>query len=53
MGDSYNDVEMLRSAGLGVAMANAPAEVRAAADRVCGHHDEDGVARFLAELFDL
>jgi Cof subfamily protein (haloacid dehalogenase superfamily) len=46
-GDSYNDVDMLEWAGLGVAMANAPDAVRAAADAVCPSVDDDGVARFL------
>ena len=35
---------MLRAAGLGVAMGNAPEEVRAAADVVTLSNDEDGVA---------
>jgi hydroxymethylpyrimidine pyrophosphatase-like HAD family hydrolase len=33
-GDSFNDLDMLRWAALGVAVAEAPAEVRAAADLV-------------------
>jgi len=49
-GDSYNDVDMLEWAGLGVAMANAPDTVRAAADAVCPSVDDDGVARFLLRL---
>jgi Cof subfamily protein (haloacid dehalogenase superfamily) len=49
-GDSFNDTDMLRWAGLGVAMGNAPEPVRAAADAVCAAVDEDGVARFLLSL---
>lgn len=45
LGDSYNDTDMLRWAGLGVAMANAEEEVKAAADRLTASNDEDGVAR--------
>jgi hypothetical protein len=52
-GDMPNDVAMLTWAGLGCAVANAHADVRAAADQVIGDHDEDGVARALVELFDL
>lgn len=34
IGDYYNDLEIMREAGYAVAVANAPAEVRAAADHV-------------------
>lgn len=44
MGDAGNDVEMLTWAGMGVAMGNASAEARAAADYVVPSVDEDGVA---------
>ena len=44
VGDSYNDLDMIKYAGLGVAMANAADEVKAAAQAVTGHHDADGVA---------
>lgn len=50
VGDSANDLEMLRYAGLGVAMGNAIPEVRAAAARVTGSNDEDGVATLIEEL---
>jgi len=44
-GDGLNDVTMLREAGVGIAMANASPEVRAAADEVTADNDHDGVAR--------
>ncbi|MHB1652401.1 MAG: Cof-type HAD-IIB family hydrolase [Desulfitobacteriaceae bacterium] len=44
MGDSYNDLEMIRYAGLGVAMGNARSEVREVADIVTSTNEEDGVA---------
>ena len=44
-GDEENDIQMLSFAGIGVAMGNAPAAVREAADYVTGHIDEDGVRR--------
>lgn len=50
-GDGGNDVEMLRFCGVGYAMANAPDEVKAAANRVCPSNDEDGVLVALDELF--
>ncbi|MBW3084034.1 5-amino-6-(5-phospho-D-ribitylamino)uracil phosphatase YitU [Austwickia sp. TVS 96-490-7B] len=46
-GDQRNDLEMLAWAQCGVAMGNAPAEVRAAADYVTGTVDEDGLVRVL------
>ena len=42
-----NDVEMLRWAGHGVAMANAHPTVLAVADEVTGPNTEDGVAQVL------
>lgn len=44
VGDSRNDVPMLRWAGIGVAMGNALAEVKAAVNHVTAANDEDGVA---------
>lgn len=44
IGDGYNDLEMLKYAGIGVAMGNAPEEVKAAADYVTHTNDMSGVA---------
>ena len=49
-GDSAIDIDMLEWAGLGVAVASAPDEVRLAADRLCGTVGEQGVAHFLLDL---
>ena len=43
-GDSGNDLEMIRYAGWGVAMANSEPEVLAVADAVTASNQEDGVA---------
>ena len=45
LGDSGNDIAMLRRAGLGVAMGNAPEVVKAAAHVVTDRFDEDGAAK--------
>ena len=45
IGDSENDIEMLKEAGLGIAMGNALDEVLVVADDVTAPNDEDGVAK--------
>ena len=47
-GDAHNDVDMLDWAGLGVAVAEAPAEVRAAADALVPRDDLPALFRELA-----
>lgn len=49
-GDSWNDVEMLRWAGLGVAMANAQEPIKKEANDIAGTNNDDGVAVYLATL---
>lgn len=49
-GDGYNDLSMLRFAGMGVAMANAAPEVRAEADYITLSNEEDGVATALEKF---
>ena len=49
-GDGYNDLSMLKLAGMGVAMENAAPEVRAEADYVTLSNEEDGVAAALAHF---
>jgi Cof subfamily protein (haloacid dehalogenase superfamily) len=52
-GDNYNDIEMLSSTGLGLAVGNAKAEVKDVADQIIGNAKEDGVAKFLSRYFKL
>ena len=49
-GDNYNDLEMLRAAGLGVAMGNAPDDIRDIAGFVTSDNDHDGIACALRTL---
>ncbi|MGV8906822.1 MAG: Cof-type HAD-IIB family hydrolase [Acetobacterium sp.] len=44
IGDSDNDLRMLQFAGLGVAMGNAPDDIKAITDKVTLSYTEDGVA---------
>lgn len=43
-GDGSNDLDMIRTAGIGVAMGNAVEDVKAAADWVAPNNEEAGVA---------
>lgn len=51
-GDGTNDLSLLRTAGLGVAMGNAQPSVKAAADAVCGDNEHDGLAICLERLME-
>ena len=51
IGDGRNDIEMLEWAGRGVAMGQAPDEVKAAADDVTLPVDEDGAAVEIGRWF--
>ncbi len=44
IGDNFNDLEMIQYAGIGVAMGNAPTEVKHHAQWVAPSIDEDGAA---------
>lgn len=46
-GDNLNDIPMLRRADVAVAVANAHPEVKAVADIVIGHCDDDAVVKFI------
>ncbi len=53
VGDNENDLDMLRWAGVGVAMGNAPDAVKREADWVAPPVDEDGVVEVLRRYGDL
>ena len=50
IGDNFNDVEMLEYARIGVAMGNAPAEVKAVAQWVAPSVEQDGAAAAIEEF---
>ena len=52
-GDSDNDLSMFEAADESYAPANANARIKSAATAVIGHHDDEGIARFLRERFAL
>ncbi len=49
-GDEGNDRTMVEWVGVGYAMENAVAEVKAVADHIAPHHADDGVAQILEQL---
>lgn len=51
MGDNYNDIGMIEFAGLGVAMGNAPDDIKAVADDVTDTNNNDGVRKALEKYF--
>ncbi len=50
-GDGFNDISMLRYAGVGVAMGNAQQRVKEAADYVTAANDEDGLIQVIERFF--
>ena len=52
-GDSDNDLSMFEAADESYAPANANERIKDAATAVIGHHDEEGIAHFLRQRFDL
>ena len=50
IGDQFNDLPMLRRAGLAIAMGNAPADVQKVAAQVTSANDADGVAHAIDTL---
>ena len=53
IGDSNNDLDMLRWAGTSVVMGNAPDRVKELADYVTAENDQDGVAKALEEILNI
>ena len=51
IGDGLNDISMIKTAGLGVAMENAEKEVKEIADEITSTNLENGVAKILRSKF--
>ncbi len=49
-GDGFNDISMIKYAGLGVAMSNAKQPVKEAADYITLSNDQDGIAHLLKKI---
>ena len=48
-GDDYNDLDMIKHAGIGVAMGNAEKAVKDSADFITDSNMNDGIAKYLKE----
>lgn len=51
-GDGYNDIPMIKAAGLGVAMENAQPAVKAAADYITLSNDNDGILHVINKFMN-
>lgn len=49
-GDNYNDLDMLQSVGLGIAMGNAPQEIKSMVNKITLSNDDDGIYMALKDL---
>ena len=52
IGDNLNDLELVRAAGIGVAMSDGDPRVLAAADWITGSYEDDGVAQAIERLLN-
>lgn len=50
VGDNENDIEMIRTAGIGVAVENAIDSVKKEASFVTAHHEEDAIYKLIQQL---
>lgn len=49
-GDNYNDIDMLKVTGMGIAMGNAPAEVKSQVEHITLDNDREGLLYMLEKL---
>jgi hydroxymethylpyrimidine pyrophosphatase-like HAD family hydrolase len=50
VGDYNNDVAMIREAGVGIAVANATTEAKAAADYITVSNEDDAIAKIIEDI---
>ena len=53
IGDGYNDLSMIKFAGMGIAMGNAQEPVKKVANYITLTNDEDGVAEAIERIFNV
>ena len=52
-GDGDNDIDLLKEAGIGIAMENASPKCKDAATFITKHHDKDGIAYGITEFLKI
>ena len=50
VGDYNNDIEMIKRAGVGIAVANATHEAKAVADFITVSNEEDAIAKIIYDI---
>ena len=50
IGDNYNDIELIKNAGIGIAVANAVSEAREAADFITVDNNSNALASVISSL---
>ena len=50
VGDNENDIELIRNAGVGIAVENAVDEAKNAADFITVHHNSDAIAAVIRDI---
>lgn len=50
-GDNYNDLDMIKYVGFGVAMGNAPQDIKKHANHVALDNDNEGLCKVLEEIY--
>ena len=48
-GDDYNDIEMIKNCGIGIAMENGIDEIKKTAKYVCGNNNDGGLGKWIDE----
>lgn len=51
IGDNFNDADMIKTAGKGIAMGNAPDDVKVISNEITDTNDNDGVAKIIEKYF--
>jgi Cof subfamily protein (haloacid dehalogenase superfamily) len=46
-GDDYNDIEMIKKSGIGIAMENGIEEIKKISDYICENNNKDGVGQWI------
>lgn len=50
LGDSGNDIELIKQAGTGIAVENAREDIKSIADIIVSHVENDGIANYLEKI---